>query len=291
MKTLILGGTGVAGTHMAIEFRKSHEVKTVARTGKADIKMDVSDFPKLKRLVRGYDVVINCVKQPISAEEMEKDKPSATRLNTTLPSMLAKWQRQFGYLLVHISSDWVYEGVDGETYNEQSRTRPINFYGRTKLDAEKMVRKHARKHLIIRAEGIFGLDEKRTNMYLRLKDLHGTGTSNTNNPFRATYDQYAQPICGAELARITRLLVEGSKRGTFNVTGKEYISRIEFALLLKKAFRLDTQIIHIFAIERNIRIPRFLKVDTSKAEKAIGKIKTLAEQFNDLKETEGNHGF
>lgn len=273
---------------MAYEFSKEHEVATVSRSSSADIQMDVSNFQKLEKLVRdiGPGAVINAIKPPIPTDKMEEQMQLAQKLNVELPGMLARWQQKLGYALVHLSTDWVYEGKEGTTYDETSPVLSLNYYTQTKLDAEKAILSSAPESLILRSEGIFGLDERRTNLYLRLKDA-----SASSRAIPVASDQFSQPICGAELARVARILVEKKSDGLFNVVGHEYLSRLEFARLVCKTFGFKGRLEPYSLADRQMRVPSHLHIDISKVEKVVGKIRSLAAQFEDLREMEGELGY
>lgn len=272
---------------MAHEFSELHQVTTVSRSSKADLQLDVSDIKTLEKTVSDMlpDVIINAVKPPIPADQMEQQIELATRLNVELPAMLASLQHSFGYILVHISTDWVYAGREGEVYSESSHVLPLNFYAKTKLEAERRVLSSAPSSLVLRSEGIFGLDERRSNLFLRLKDASTSGIV-----LQVASDQFSQPICGTELARVARVLIEKKVAGLFNVVGREYLSRLEFARLVCSSFGFDAKLAPFSITQRAMNVPSHLRVDVRKVEGITGRIKSLFDQFEDLKKMGETHG-
>lgn len=280
IKILILGATGVVGFHFARELRKKHSVVTASRSSPGtDFRIDASDNASLERLIirNSPDVVVNAVKPPMPADEMEANRELAYALNVRLPSSLAALQEKRAFRLLHISSDWVYAGREGAIYTEESETGPLNYYAETKLLAERAIADAGGNFLILRTEGVFGYDERGSNFLLRLRNSGVAG----KKVFAAS-DQFSQPISGAELARLAAALIGKGTTGLFNCTGSEYVSRLEFAQRACKFFGFDAEIESCSANDRKMRIPQYLRVDNSKVERLAGRIKTLDAQFKDI---------
>ncbi|MFH0876800.1 MAG: NAD(P)-dependent oxidoreductase, partial [Candidatus Omnitrophota bacterium] len=274
---LILGASGVVGFHLAEHLQQKHEVMRVARTSKkADYQMDVSDFGALSKLVAKTkpDALINAVKPPLSTDEIEEKREVALKMNALLPQKLAEMQKIFGYALLHISTDWVYEGKEGEAYSEESPVHPQNYYTQTKLEGERLIAKASSDFLIARTEGVFGIDEKGSNPFLRLKACAENG-----KPFVAPTDQFSQPICGAELARLLGILLETKKAGIYNVAGPDYVSRYEFATMVCEELGWKCDVQASLAKERRIKIPKCLRLDLDKVKKDAGEIMPLRKQI------------
>lgn len=265
---------------MCREFEAGHKVIGIAKDSPAaQIRLDATDSKKLEEAVARVlpDVLINAIKPPLSTDEMEGKKEIAYRLNAALPQELAALQEKYGFKLVQISSDWVYDGNEGEVYTEKSLPRPQNYYAQTKALAEEMIVARSKNYLIIRTEGVFGIDEKGTNLFLRIREAAKSG-----KPILLATDQYSQPIYGGELARITRILVEKGADGIYNVAGPEYMSRYEFGEQVCRRFGFNAKLVPVLAKERKVHAPLHLRVDISKSGKKAGTVKTIAEQFDAL---------
>lgn len=284
-KAVVFGWNGLVGSYAVKALEKSHSIVKVSRTAEdSDHLADASDLQVVKKILETEkpDVVVNAVKSSLSTDQSEKMKDETWAANVTVPENLASLQKEYGYLLVHISTDWVYEGKKGERYTEESIIYPRNFYSFTKAIAEERVRR-TENHLILRPTGIFGIDSRGANFFMRAKHAASAGE---NIP--APSDQFSQPIYAGELARLMAAAIEKGARGTFNALGREYISRYDLALLFCEAFGWDKK--KVSAVEssgRDIYIPRYLEVDISKIDK-LCKVKSLKEQLDDLKkEVEG----
>ncbi|MCK4714229.1 MAG: NAD(P)-dependent oxidoreductase, partial [Candidatus Aenigmarchaeota archaeon] len=269
------------GTHLASELRKGHEVIGVARRSeKADYKVDVTAKGALEELLEktGPEVVVNAVKPALSTDGMEEKRELVYEVNARLPERLARLQAERGYKLVHMSTDWVYEGKEGVTYSEESPTVSRNYYTYTKLVAEEKIRELASDYLMLRTEGVFGLDERGGNTFLRLKAAVEQG-----KPFAAATDQFSQPIYGGELARIIGQLVEKDAKGIFNAVGPDYVSRYGFVEKVCEKFGWKCELKRVSIKGRKIPVPSHLKVDISKIEGVVDKIKSLGVQMDMLK--------
>ena len=280
IKILILGASGVVGFHLAQTLQKEHEVVRAARSSKnADIKADLSSDAGIKQALScNPDVVINAVKPALSVDEMQTKQQEAYSLNTLLPQRLSQHQKKRGFLLVHISTDGVYPGREGEIYNEDSLTYPPNYYCYTKALAEERIICIADNYLILRTEGVFGYDEKGTNWFMRMASAQKNA-----KPFFATTDQFSQPICAIELARLCDILISKKKNGIYNSCGADFVSRHQLAFMIKEQMGWKLEIKKSSIKERKIPVQSHLHVDISKIEKDAGKISPLSSQISRLK--------
>jgi len=280
-KVLILGSSGVVGSHLARELAKGYKVVKVAKSSKsADYNIDATVERELAGLLGKVkpDVVVNAIKPALSTDGMEQKMELTNQVNAELPERLARLQKKYGYKLVHLSTDWVYEGKEGVTYNEDSQTASQNHYTYTKLVAEEKVVALSSDYLILRTEGVFGLDERGSNTFMRLRAAAEKGEE-----FAAAEDQFSQPIYGGELARVIRMLIEKKTKDVFNVVGPDYLSRYGFAELLCRKFGWKCALKKISIKGRKILVPSHLRVDIGKVEGVVGKIQPLEEQIERLK--------
>lgn len=288
IKIVILGATGVVGFHLVRKLRVRHDVSTVANRSKsADFRLDATDAKRLGALLRRLspDVVVNAVKPPLSTDEMERERALAYKINTLLPASLSAMGSQMGFSLLHMSTDWLYEGMEGEVYTEESPTYPKNYYSYTKALAEERIAAAGGKWCVLRTEGVFGHDENGSNIFLRLKESGKSGAK----VFAAT-DQFSQPIYAGELARLASVLVEKKKTGLYNAVGRDYLSRHEFAKLVCRRFGFGAKVVPFSVRGRPIQVPQHLRVSVKKIEKLAGRINGLESQFKELEALSGQHG-
>ncbi len=283
MKFMVFGCSGTAGTHASALIGKKHAVVKVARDYPgADYRVDASDIGAVRQVIskEGPDVVLNAVKGKGSIDSAEENKALTWSSSVVVSENLARLQAQHGYLLIQVSSDWVYEGKNNETYTETSLPYPQNFYAFTKLVAEERVRMFAQKYAILRTTGLFGVDERQSNFFLRAKKALESG-----GKFEAADDQFSQPIYGGEFAKIVLAAAEKGASGIYNADGCDYLSRFELALLFCDAFGWEREkVVAAKSALRSMRIPQYLKVDISKLQKDICKVEPIGSQLKGLKD-------
>ena len=288
MKTLVLGSSGLLGSYLyRLAKAQKRNVSGLSRSKMkfTDVQCDAEDQHKLEQIIETgkFDVVVNAIKYKGSTDQCETDQKACWKINSELPAFLAKLQKRFGFLLVQVSTDWVFEGKDGQVYSEDSPVHPVNYYAESKLAAEKEVEANANQFLIVRTTGIFGFEEPARNTFARF-----LAAAKAGEEFGAATDQFSQPISCLELSKIIYELIDKNATGVFIADGKDYVSRFELAKRIAKFFKIDETLVSARdSAGRAIKIPKFLKADVSKAENAIGrKIPNLEEQFHELKDFE-----
>jgi dTDP-4-dehydrorhamnose reductase len=281
-KIAVFGWNGLVGSYIVKTMQNDYSIIKISRSASgSDYLADASDFSKVSRIIKKEkpDLVINAVKNNLSTDQCEADKPGAWAANVSVPENMARLQPKFGYQFIHISTDWVYEGKNGETYDENSFIYPQNFYSYSKAVAEERVRCLAEDSLILRPTGIFGIDPRGANFFMRVMDSMAK-----KERVSAPTDQYSQPIFAGELARIIKIAVAKKARGTYNAVGPEYLSRYDLAARFCDVFGWDKTLLSpVTSSNRAIRIPQYLKVDITKLEKDIGRVNALQHQISSLK--------
>lgn len=288
MKVVVFGASGLAGSYLSRLFSgQGHDVVRASSSSSGmDCNLDASDAKEVGRLLAKEkpNLVINAVKSSISTDAAEERREETWKANVVVPENLARAQRANGYLLFHLSTDWVYAGAEGEVYTEESLTYPLNFYAYSKAIAEERIRLFSSpsRHLIARTTGVFGMDSRKRDFFSRF-----LAAAEKGDKFPAADDQFSQPICAGELARLAHALVSSGCSGTYNCVGPDYVSRYELALLFAKEFGHREIITRSHSSARKMRIPAHLRVDIGKMDK-VCKAKSLAAQIQELKkETEG----
>ena len=153
MKILIAGAGGLVGHHLANALDSGHQVLALKR---ADL--DITDRNEVKRFVNAErpSLVVNCA--VLGVDECETDSASAEAINVTGPRNLAESCAEVNAEFLHFSSNYVFDGerTDGREYTVEDIARPINVYGQTKLDGERIVTALSPRSYIIRTSWVFG---------------------------------------------------------------------------------------------------------------------------------------
>ena len=190
--------------------------------------LDISDNAQVIRYVRELrpDVVINCAAYTaVDACETEGDR--AYRINAIGPRNLAIAAREVGAKLMHISTDYVFEGTAGEPYTEFDAVHPVSAYGRTKLEGERFVQQFAGRYFILRTAWLYGDGNNFVKTMLRLSESH--------DEVRVVCDQFGSPTSATELAKVMHFLEPTENYGLFHATCEGSCSWADFAT---ETFRL-----------------------------------------------------
>jgi dTDP-4-dehydrorhamnose reductase len=154
-RILLLGGKGRLGAMLARKWGERHEVRSLARP-----EVDVSDLPALKALLEGssYDILLNGTALT-NVDRCESDRYEAQTVNALAPKLMSEDAAAKGARFIHISTDYVFDGVKGSAYSESDPGNPMSHYGRTKLEGEDFTLQAAPQHLVFRVSWVFGPDK------------------------------------------------------------------------------------------------------------------------------------
>ena len=119
-------------------------------------ELDISDAAAVRACVarHGINAIVNCAAYT-DVERAEEDAETADRLNRLAVEHLARAAAEADALLIHVSTDYVFDGKSPEPYTEESPTAPLSVYGRTKLAGEEAVRAAGCRHLILRTAWLY----------------------------------------------------------------------------------------------------------------------------------------
>jgi dTDP-4-dehydrorhamnose reductase len=161
------------------------------------------------------DVVFNAAAWN-RVDAAEAEPPAAFAVNAVAPHLLARASRDVGALLVHYSTDYVFDGASSRPYREDDSPRPLGVYGASKLAGEHLVAAAGGEHLLIRTSGVLGRggsEQKGGSFVERI-----VARARAGEPLRVVSDQSFAPTCAADLAQATLALVGAGARGLFHVT-------------------------------------------------------------------------
>ncbi|GAA1533610.1 dTDP-4-dehydrorhamnose reductase [Dermacoccus barathri] len=200
---VITGGTGMFGTDLAAVARdKGHEVVAL---GSGDC--DIRDLETVRQTVAGADVVVNAAAYT-AVDAAETDEAAAFALNATGAHNVAVAAREAGAKLVHISTDYVFDGSSSEPYDENTPQNPQSAYGRTKAAGEWAVRAAHPDALVVRTAWLYG--EHGPNFVTTMLRLAGS-----HETLHVVDDQHGQPTWTLDLAHYTVALLENDAPGGY----------------------------------------------------------------------------
>lgn len=222
MKILLTGKRGLLGRDCFEVFRGEHEVLAVGRE-----ELDISDPGQVDAVVSRFrpEAVVNCAGfTQVDLSETERDE--AVRGNVNGPRNLAASAARHGALLVHLSSDYIFDGKKAPPapYLEDDPPGPLSWYGHTKLEGERAVQGAGARHLIVRTSWMYGWHGANF-----LKKILKLALSPEIVELKVVDDQFGSPTWSYRLARQLARLLEGGGQGIYHASGEGYCTWFELA--------------------------------------------------------------
>ena len=160
-------------------------------------------------------------------DECEDNPDSAFRVNAIAVRDLALLARDLGFVLVHFSTDYVFDGFKRAPYVESDPPNPLNVYAVSKLAGEFFVRALAQKHFVIRTCGLFGESSSREKGYNFVDRM--IALAEEGRTLRVVDDQWVSPTSTAELAERTADLIRTDRYGLYHLTSEGQCTWFQFA--------------------------------------------------------------
>jgi len=187
-------------------------------------EIDITDRFRLEAEVVRLepDVIINCAAYT-DVDGCETDPGGARRINAEGAENAARAAAAVGCRLVHISTDFVFDGTRGDPYGEADRPAPLSVYGRTKLEGESRIATVLEDHLIIRSSWLYGAGRRNFVDQIRRRALAG-------ERLRVVHDQSGSPTWVVDLGGAILALLATSHRGLAHFANTGTCSRHELAV-------------------------------------------------------------
>ncbi len=219
MRILLTGKDGQVGWELQRSLSCLGELGAFART-----ELDLSKPEEIRRRIEQVrpDVIVNAAAYT-AVDKAESEPQAALAVNGVAPGILAEEARRRGVLLVHYSTDYVFDGSGSRPYTEDDTPSPINTYGQSKLAGERAIRASGAQHLILRTSWVYGLRGR--NFLLTMRRL-----CREREVLRVVDDQVGAPTWSRSIADATAqllalILLSGSERlsaaavsGTYHLT-------------------------------------------------------------------------
>ena len=220
MKFLVAG----SGGQLAQEFQRVLPTAGHDVAAPPEESFNIADAASVRDMLnaRRPDIVLNCAAyNNVDRAEID-DYDTAYRVNTLGPKYLALACRETGALLVHYSTDYVFDGRKEGIYTEDDLPNPINRYGETKREGELFVSNEAGPYLLFRLSWVFG--EGKQNFLYKLAQW-----AMKNPVLKIVSDQVSVPTYTEDIVRATLTAIEKDVRGLFHLTNGNYAARYEVA--------------------------------------------------------------
>ena len=223
-KIMVTGCNGQLGRQIQKEYENDEAMLVCT-----DINdLDISDHARVMEFVCDLrpDVIMNCAAFT-AVDACERAWDPAYRINAIGPRNLAIAAHAAGAKLMHISTDYVFEGNAAQPYTEFDAVHPVSAYGKTKLEGERFVQQFADRYFILRTAWLYGDGKNFARTMLALSEKY--------EQVRVVDDQYGSPTSTAELAKVMHLLEPTDNYGLFHATCEGSCSWADFA---EEVFRL-----------------------------------------------------
>ncbi|MBU3966968.1 MAG: dTDP-4-dehydrorhamnose reductase [Euryarchaeota archaeon] len=218
IKTLIFGAGGMLGTELCTVFPDAVKLK--------HRDLDIRDREKVIETIETNkpDVVINAAGYT-AVDDCEENRELAFDINGAAPGYIAQGCKRAGAILVHYSTDYIFDGSKKE-YVESDSPNPVNAYGSSKLAGEMNIIENMEDHRIVRTSWLYGAHGR--NFVDTMLMLSGK-----MDKVKVVNDQFGKPTYTADLARKTKELV-GLPAGVYHITNEGVCSWYEFASAIIK---------------------------------------------------------
>lgn len=229
-RIMITGARGQLGIalYRLLKDCKEFELYLTDTTASSDglvSALDITEEETVSSYIKQINphIVINCAAMT-AVDLCESEKEKAYRINALGPKYLAMGAAQVDAKLVHISTDYVFDGNAKTPYTEEDQPNPVSVYGKTKFAGEEFVTEYCNKVFILRTAWVYGEGKNFVKTMLRLAEEGKT--------IRVVNDQYGTPTSALELARAIIFLMETESYGIYHATCEGSTNWYEFAVTI-----------------------------------------------------------
>jgi dTDP-4-dehydrorhamnose reductase len=227
-RILLTGNNGQIGAELANLLPRLGDLEAFDRQ-----QLDLSKPDQIRRVIRETqpNVIVNAAAYT-SVDQAEKDEREAYVINAEAPALMAEETKRIGAILVHYSTDYVFDGLKNCPYDEGDPPNPINAYGRTKLAGEQAIQEVGPPHLIFRTAWVYALTGR--NFLLTVLRL-----ATEREELGIVRDQIGAPTWSREIAQATTSVLSqlasrnqealSNLKGVYQMTATGQASWCEFA--------------------------------------------------------------
>ena len=265
MNILITGAAGQLGRAMAKASQGSENKYFFCDRQ----NLDITDEAAVESFVQaqGIDIIVNCASYT-AVDKAEDEQETADLVNNKAVAAMAEIARKHDAVLIHISTDYVFDGKACIAYTEDVPTAPLNVYGRTKADAERAIAESGCRHIILRTSWLYGAEGD--NFVKRIIEK-----SAENPVLKVISDQIGTPTFVEDLAGLISLIIEEDmldRTGIYNYSNEGVCSWYDFAheICAQVGHLCDVLPCHTDEYPRKAVRPHFSVLDKTKVKKTFG---------------------
>ncbi len=249
MRVLVTGANGLLGQKLVdlLAANPNAETHATGRGANRNLpgnyeyhQVDLTEEGALHNLFQQEipDAVIHTAAMT-NVDACETDKEECWLQNVTVVEAIVRACENFGVSMTHLSTDFIFDGVTGP-YHEESKPNPLSEYGRSKLEAERVIQSSSIRSSIARTVLVYGQvhDMSRSNIVLWVKKSLEEGKT-----INVITDQWRMPTLAEDLAQGCWLMTEQKAQGVFNISGADLLNPYEMAVQVAEVFDLDDSLI------------------------------------------------
>ena len=239
-KIIVTGCNGQLGRAINKELAGSgfELINTDVFEGEGITPLDITNVDAVVDLARSTKAtsIINCAAYT-AVDKQESDVDLSYKINAIGPRNLAIAATEVGARLVHVSTDYVFDGNGTRPYIEFDKTGPVSVYGKTKLAGEEMVKQFARNYFIVRTAWLYGDGKNFVKTML--------GLSETHDELNVVCDQVGTPTSTKELAKAIHFLLGTDNYGIFHGTCEGNTNWADFTEEIFRIAGKNTKVNHV----------------------------------------------
>lgn len=221
LRILVTGGQGMLGSDLVPLLQNHGHSVTAPSHSELDVLVPAHLEAVRRKDYGDFDWVVNLAAYT-AVDQAESEAMAAMRLNAVAPGALAFVCHLAGWKMLHVSTDFVFDGRAETPYNEYSPPNPISVYGKSKLQGEQNVFKELDRALVVRTSWLYGLSGK--SFPRTMVELFEAG-----NDLKVVTDQVGKPTFTKALADTLRTAMELGLSGLYHAAGPEAMSWHDFA--------------------------------------------------------------
>jgi dTDP-4-dehydrorhamnose reductase len=261
LRILLTGANGQVGWELKRTLAPLGDLTALGRA-----ELDLTQPERILEVVRAAkpEIIVNAAAYT-AVDKAESERDAAFAVNAAAPGTLAEEAKRTGALLVHYSTDYVFDGAKSSPYVENDAPNPLNVYGASKLAGERAIGKSGCRHLILRTSWVYG--PRGSNFFLTMLRL-----ARERPELRVVDDQVGVPTSSLAIARATAQLLPLDARGLYHVSAAGETSWCGFARAILARAGIATPVVPIGTGDypTPARRPRNSRLDCSRLRADFG---------------------
>lgn len=245
-RILVTGANGLLGQRLISFYKSFEDVELLGCSiedkpyfeGAQYTQIDITVRESVKKVVFDFypDIIINTAGFT-NVDRSETERETAWKVNVKGVEYLAEACRTIDSKLIQLSTDYIFNGINGP-YDESAKPDPLGYYGRTKLASENVLKISAITYSVIRTNVLYGVANSRPDFVRWV-----INNLSENRQINVVVDQFGNPTFIDDLVQAINKIISFDKYSLYNIGGKDFVNRFEFAIMIADFFNLNKELI------------------------------------------------